>query len=291
MTYEDQAKLIPWNSFGRETVASRAARSLVPVGTLPFDAKPFSPEGVPAVGSLDPDFEKYIMNIRGTAIQAGKGKLVTCAHVVAVLPPGPRKPYILAKISRPGYVAYIPYPFQMSLNYVDPRTMKPNPDVDLAVIVVGAKSTDALPYEVTPVSWGDSGSVGIGDSVLVGGFPYGTEMFRFTSNRGIVQPTFYSGIVSAVLPAMNDTQTRIFQISVASAGGMSGGGVFHPESGELLAMITSCVHAKTSPDGDDFNVPLPISYALPSEVIAPFADAITFTTKGASSTPADLAPK
>jgi hypothetical protein len=37
--------------------------------------------------------------------------------------------------------------------------------------------------------------------VIVGGYPYGTEMFLYTqSNRDIVQPTFHAGMISAVIP-------------------------------------------------------------------------------------------
>ena len=65
-------------------------------------------------------------------------------------------------------------------------------------------------------------------------------MFLLTkANRGFIQPTFYSGIVSAILPATKATETRIIQISVPVAGGMSGGVLFNPETGEALGMITS----------------------------------------------------
>ena len=97
-------------------------------------------------------------------------------------------------------------------------------------------------------------------------------MFKFTkSNRGLIQPTFYSGIVSAILPATHPSEIRILQISVPSAGGMSGGAIFDPKTGKVLGMITSCVHN----DG----IPQPISYAIPSEIIAPYVEVITFETK------------
>lgn len=271
--YKALTKDVPWDSFGRSTVAASVGLSLLPVGVLPFEAKPLPTDpsaGLPGVSMLDPEFEKYLMNIVGTAIQAGDGKLITCAHVVQALLDNKAKGYILAKIVRPGAVRFVPYPIQVSIGYVDPRTERGNPDVDAAALLVAAKSTATLPYEVPSVRWGNSAATGVGDSVFVGGYPYGTEMALFTkSNRGIIQPTFYSGIVSAVLPATKPTETRILQISVASAGGMSGGAVFLPDSGEIIGMITSCVHSN--------GIPQPMSYALPSEILAPFVEVISFT--------------
>ena len=212
------------------------------------------------------------MNIVGTAIQAGTGKLVTCVHVVETVLNEKSKGYILARILRQGLVAFIPYPIRTALKFVDPRTDKVNTQVDLSVLIVPAKSTEEVPYEIPNVRWGDSGKLGVGTPVIVGGYPHGTEMFKFTeTNRGIIQPTFYSGIVSAILPATNSSEIRILQISVPSAGGMSGGAVFDPQTGEVLGMITSCVYSN--------GIPQPISYAIPSEVIAPYVEVITFDTK------------
>lgn len=264
-------KEIPWTSFGRETPAARVGRSLVPVGLYSFELKPFDPAGTPAVDLTEPDNEKYLMNIVGTAIQVGDGKLVTCTHVVEALFRHEQKlsHYILARALREGMVYAVPYSIKISVPYIDIRTGKPNPGVDLAVLVVPARSTEELPYEIPPVRWGDSTRLGVGDPVVVGGYPYGTEMFLYTqSNRGLMQPTFYVGIISAILPATTTSETRLLQISVPVAGGMSGGAVFLPDTGEVVGMVTSCVHA-----GD---IPLPMSYAIPSEVIAPFAENISF---------------
>ena len=157
------------------------------------------------------------MNIVGTAIQSGKGKLVTCGHVVEALLGQNSKGYILAKIQRQGLIAFIPYPIIKALKFIDRRTEEVNEQVDLAVLLVPAKSTKEVPYEIPNVSWGDSGILGVGDPVIIGGYPHGTEIFKFTkSNRGIIQPTFYSGIISAILPATNSSEIRILQISVPS---------------------------------------------------------------------------
>lgn len=212
------------------------------------------------------------MNIVGTAIQAGDGKLGTCAHVVKAVNEQKARGYILSRLFREGLFVYAPYPIQFAMEYVDPRTKKENKNVDLSLLIVPVKSTKELPYEVPNVEWGDSSQLGVGDSVIVGGYPYGTEMFKFTqSNRGIIQPTFYNGIISAILPASNPTETRILQIGVASAGGMSGGAVIEPHTGEIMGMVTSCVHNN--------GIPQPISYAIPSEIIAPYTESIVLSFK------------
>jgi hypothetical protein len=51
---------------------------------------------------------------------------------------------------------------------------------------------------------------------------------------------------------------------------MSGGAVFDQKTGEVIGMVTSCMHV-----GD---IPLPTSYAIPSEIIAPYLEVITFQT-------------
>lgn len=265
---------IPWTSFGRETPASEVGRSLVPVGLFPFELAPSINSSTKAVEVTSPGFEQYLMNIVGTAIQSGNGKLVTCAHVVDALIEREQKMshYILARLFRGSVVYGVPYPIQASIGYIDIRTSQPNRKVDLSVLICPTESTKEVPYETPNVRWGDSTKLGVGDPVTVGGYPYGTEMFLFTkSNRGLMQPTFYSGIISAILPATSADETRLLQISVPVAGGMSGGAVFLPDTGEVVGMVTSCVHA-----GD---IPQPMSYAIPSEVVAPFAEKIGFSTK------------
>ncbi|MDT5120854.1 MAG: hypothetical protein QOC96_336 [Acidobacteriota bacterium] len=269
--HERITKDVPWTSFGRETAVARVGQSLVPVGVYPFDLQPFNPAGIPMIDVTAPGNEDLLMNIVGTAIQAGDGKLVTCHHVVqALLEREQNKPhYILSRLFRGSMVYGIPYPIQASVPYIDARTKKPNPNVDLAVLISAVISTEDLPYETPNVKWGDSTRLGVGDPVIVGGYPYGKQMFLFIqSNRGLIQPTFYAGIVSAILPATNPSETRLLQISIPVAGGMSGGAVLLPNTGEVVGMVTSCIHA-----GD---VPLPMSYAIPSEIIAPFADSISF---------------
>lgn len=52
---------------------------------------------LPQIGSDHPDFEKYLMEIIGTAIQVGEGKLVTCAHVIDAVNETERRGYLLAR--------------------------------------------------------------------------------------------------------------------------------------------------------------------------------------------------
>lgn len=214
-----------------------------------------------------------MIEIDGTAIQVGDGKLATCAHVVEGVNDDAKQGYVLTRNWDGDTYTFIVWPFDRTVPYIDPRSDKINPDVDLAVIPV-AYPDHPPHYDVPDVRWGDSTRLGVGDSVVVGGYPYGTELFRANrTNRGVVQPTFYPGIVSSVIPATSPTETRLLQISVSVAGGISGGGVFNPNTGALLGMVTSGL---TGPSGDLH----PVTYAIPSEVIAPFASSISFKAGG-----------
>lgn len=273
--YLEATKNIPWASMGRETVASKIGHSLLPVGVMPFELEQFDPsKPVQFTDSNDPNFENYLMHIVGTAIQVGEGKLVTCRHVVQAVLEKTAKGYILARTFRGNTVIYGSVPFDRALNYIDPRSKKVNLEIDLALIPLAVVNTPEHPYEIPIIKWGDSTMIGVGDSVVVGGYPYGTDLFLATqSNRGIIQPTFYPGIVSAVIPALNEQETRIIQVSASVAGGISGGALFDPNTGKVLGMVSSGIV--------DRNQALqPVTYALPSEVIAPFAGSISFEAGG-----------
>lgn len=106
------------------------------------------------------------------------------------------------------------------------------PGVDAGVLVCPAVSTDECPYDVPAVTWGDSTRVGVGDRVLIGGFPLGRDMFFSNqTNRELVQPSFFDGIISAVIPAIQRGETRLFQISAMALGGISGAVVCDPKTG------------------------------------------------------------
>ena len=108
--YLEEAKRIPWKYLGRETIVSRIGQSLLPVGVMPFRPLPFNPKEIPAISNEHPDMEKFLMNIIGTAIQADKGKLVTCLHVAEAINKQQDNGYLLAKLIRDDSVRYTPYP-------------------------------------------------------------------------------------------------------------------------------------------------------------------------------------
>ena len=110
----------------------------------------------------------------------------------------------------------------------------------------------------------------VGDRVLVGGYPYGTDLFKMSkTNRGVVQPTSVDGIVSTIIPAQNEREIRLLQLSTLAAGGMSGGAVFDPKTGEAYGMVFSSVQGPNSSLH-------PVTYAIPSEVILPYSGSLNF---------------
>jgi hypothetical protein len=268
-----QFSKIPWASFGRPTPVSALARSVLPVGNFPARLPSRSAGVMVALG--EEGYENYLMDIQGTAFQVGRGKLLTCWHVCQALDVKDGRAYLQTTSQRQdgawlkGY-----WPIETQFSFIDPRTKAGNADVDIGLLVCTAVGDDAVPYDVSPVTWGDSTQLGVGDRVLIGGYPLGTDMFlALSTNRGIVQPTFYDGIVSAIIPATKHTETRLLQISTISIGGISGGIVCDPISGAVLGMVTSGI------DGSQ-GQSLPITYAIPSEVLQPYADAISFEVKG-----------
>ena len=273
--YHERIKNIPWKSFGRETVAFRVGRCLAPVGISPVKIPtPLPNQNIPLVDSSKPNFEEFLMNIVGTGIHSGNGKLVTCLHVVDSLFQTAPKGYILARSYHDNAYECAYFPIIRAIRYIDFRTDKVNRDIDVAVIVCAPPENTGM----SDIEWGDSTEVGVGDAVLIGGYPYGKAMFQFTkSNRGIVQPTYYQGVISAILPAKNASEIRMFQIGAACAGGMSGGAVFNPETGKCIGMVTSGINIKVSPgDPSAPSIPQPITYAIPSEIIAPYVESISF---------------
>jgi hypothetical protein len=93
-------------------------------------------------------------------------------------------------------------PITKTINYIYPRSQKVNKQVDLVVLICLPKLTDYYPQRLPNVKWGDSSQLGVVDLIAIGRYPLGRNMFLFTqTNRGIVQPTFYEGIISAIHPA------------------------------------------------------------------------------------------
>ncbi len=270
--YDEFSKIIPWASMGRSSIASQVGQSLLPIGIYDPSLSIWKYEGSSKrITNKDKDFEKYIINIIGTAIRTGTGKLVTCLHVVNNIVERGLKGYALVThtLSK-NMISHTSCPFDSALKYVRLGQRKGDAGVDLAVIPFIPRGSDGSFLDVPSITWGDSTKLGVGDRILVGGYPYGTDLFKMTqTNRGIVQPTFFDGIVSAIIPSQNEKETRLLQLSTLAAGGMSGGAVFHPETGEVYGMITSSVQQS---DGALH----PVTYALPSEVILPYSGSINF---------------
>jgi Trypsin-like peptidase domain len=257
---------VPWASRGRVTPISRLAKSIVPVGN-----KAGVPKGDLSlhISIQDAAHEDWILDIQGTAFQAGRGKLLTCWHVVEQLRYREGEAYIWANSRMHGVEAQRPYPFAAAVKFYDARFEDGGPGIDAGVLICPATNTEEAPYDVPPVRWGDSKNIGVGDRVLIGGFPLGRDMFfSNATNRGLVQPSFFDGIISAIIPAIQLGETRLLQISSVALGGISGGVVCDPKTGAVLGMVTSGLTV-----GD---VSLPITYAIPSEVLKPFVDAISF---------------
>jgi hypothetical protein len=248
---------IPWMSFGRPTPVSALARSVLPVGNFPTRLRPRDDGILVALG--EPGYEQYLMDIQGTAFQVGQGKLLTCWHVCEALHIKEGCAYLQSTVQREDGIWLKGYwPIVTQFSFIDPRSKSGNRDVDIGMIICPAKGDEAIPYDVPPVIWGDSTQLGVGDRVLIGGYPLGKDMFlALTTNRGIVQPTFYDGIVSALIPATKHTETRLIQISTIAIGGMSGGVVCDPATGAVVGMVTSGITETTTGQS------LPITYAIP----------------------------
>jgi len=261
---------IPWTSFGRKTPISELSRSIVPVGNYSLDniRKPLE-----TTSNQDSDFENWILDIEGTAFQVGRGKLLTCRHVCKELKVKNGQAYMLSNSIVRGTQAKVSHAITTWIGFADPRFRANNPNVDAGLIICPIRDSPEMPYDVPVVRWGDSTQLGVGDRVLIGGFPLGKDMFvTNTTNRGLVQPTFYDGIISAILPATKPKETRLLQISSVAMGGISGGVVCCPDTGFVLGMVTSGITSG--------GVSLPITYAIPSEVLQPWSDAVNFTAAG-----------
>ena len=273
--YDEFAKIIPWASMGRSTTVSEVGRSLLPIGVYDPRLPVWKYEGSSReVSNRDADFEKYLLNIVGTAIRTGTGKLVTCLHVVEAIVHQKSKGYALVSrtLSR-NTIAHTACAFGSALKYVRPGQKKGDAGIDLAVIPFVPRDRHGDVIDTPSIVWGDSTKLGVGDRVLVGGFPYGTDLFKMTqTNRGVVQPSFFDGVVSAIIPAQNERETRLIQLSTQAAGGMSGGAVFDANTGAAYGMITSSLQ--------DLSGALhPVTYAIPSEVILPYSGAINYDSE------------
>ena len=124
-----------------------------------------------------------------------------------------------------------------------------------------------MPYMVPNINWGDSTKLGIGDRVVIGGYALGKDMFFSTAtNRGLFQPSFFEGIVSSIIPAMQLGEPRLLRLSSVALNGISGGVVADPKNGQVVGMVVSGLST------EDGTIDLPVTYAIPSEVLQPWVE-------------------
>lgn len=253
---------IPWKSSGRRTHASRVAESLIPIGVLPRDSIDLAGIAVKRLYPEEAELRKFVLRILGSAIQLPNGNLLT-----------PR--VILDQARRQGSTVFVllvchdgertinaAVPVVHFLPYIDPRSGKTNTEVDAMLTML--PGDPQVPFQASPIHWGDSTELGVGDSVMVAGYPMGSDLFfDYRSNRGLIQPTVYSGTIGAIVPSQKDTETRLLRITVPGLGGLSGGVVFNPKNGTVLGMLVSATHAGL--------VPQPVLYAIPSEALEGFS--------------------
>ena len=275
--YDEFAKLIPWASMGRTSIVSEVGRSLLPIGVYDPNLPVWQYEGSSTeITNRDSDFEKYLLNIVGTAIRTGTGKLVTCLHVVDDIVRRNLRGYALvSRTLSAKTISHTACSFDSSLalKYVRPGQKKGDAAVDLAVVPFVPRDRHGNVIDTTSIRWGDSTKVGVGDRVFIGGYPYGIDLFKIAqTNRGVVQPSFFDGIVSAIIPAQNERETRLIQLSTPAPGGMSGGVVFDPQTGAAYGMITSSLEGL-------HGALHPVTYAIPSEVILPYSGSINYDTE------------
>ncbi|WP_326533297.1 S1 family peptidase [Pseudorhodoferax sp.] len=198
-------------------------------------------------------------NLRGTGFAVGDGTFaVTNAHVL----PKPDEPIdgadLVVQVRRGG---------ELQMRSV--TVLEVDPVHDLALLRFSGDAAPALAV-------GDSDAVKEGQAVAYTGFPIGGALgFSPVTHRGMV-----ASITPIVLPAANDQRLSaksirnirdarfdIFQLDGTAYPGNSGGPVFDPATGAVIAVINSGFvrgtreTALTHPSG--------ITYAIPSNFIVP----------------------
>lgn len=119
------------------------------------------------------------------------------------------------------------------------------PDLDLAVLQIGAKNLPTLPL-------GDSGKLQVGDYVVAIGNPFGLGQ------------TVTSGIVSATDRPLGESDNRRFIQTDAPINPGNSGGALISLKGELIG-INSVLFSPSSNEGSAGNVG--IGFAIPSNVV------------------------
>jgi S1-C subfamily serine protease len=231
---------------------------------LGFPRRPVS-EGTP----LTQERIDLVPAIVGTGFQAAKGKIATCAHVVQALTPHPTygEARIITIDRKERYIRFWAISYAIG-KYVD-ASNQIDVTKDCGFILTLPK--EGVAYPATPVNWGDSDKVSIGEEVGICGFPMGDQLFIDSQNKQIkgFGYTVQRGIISAILPVDHPSVNReLFQLDIQTYGGMSGGPVFLAATGEVVGMVQSQLRTKQ----DVTN----ITYAVPGNLIKDYASRISF---------------
>ncbi len=198
-------------------------------------------------------------NLRGTGFVVGDGNLaITNAHVL----PRSDEPSDGSDL-----VVQVRVGRELSLRSV--QVLEIDRLRDLALLRFSGDPAPALPL-------GDSEAVREGQAVAYTGFPIGGALgFSPVTHRGMV-----SSITPIVLPAANgqslsarairnarDGSFDIFQLDGTAYPGNSGGPVFDPATGAVIAVINMVYVRGTRETA--ISQPSGITYAIPSNFIAP----------------------
>lgn len=198
-------------------------------------------------------------NLRGTGFVVGDGNLaITNAHVL----PRPEEPQdgadLVVQVRREGELQ------MRAATVLEVDRLR-----DLALLRFTGEPAPAL-------ALGDSDAVKEGQIIAYTGFPIGGALgFSPVTHRGMV-----SSITPIVLPAANgqrlsarsirnvrDGSFDIFQLDGTAYPGNSGGPVFDPETGQVIAVINMVYIRGTRETA--LSQPSGITYAIPANFIVP----------------------
>lgn len=222
------------------------------------DTIPRVKAAVVLVGTFRPtDSPRF--RLRGTGFVVGSGNLVvTNVHVLPQSTEDQAGMQLVVQV-RQG---------ERDLEMRDATVLDMDRTRDLALLRIAGAPVPAL-------ALGDSNTVREGQSVAFMGFPIGGVLgFSPVTHRGMV-----SSIVPIVLPAASATQLSaaairgaragtfdIFQLDGTAYPGNSGGPLFDPATGEVLAVV-NMVFVKGTRESA-LSAPSGITYAIPARFVA-----------------------
>lgn len=235
------------------------------MGVLPRDASDLNAISAKHLTPDEKEIRKFLLRILGSGISVGGGRLLAPRIILDQAKRTGSTVYAILTTGGDVKVHHV-VPLVHFLPYIDPRTKEINSEVDAMLTIVPVPEPILQEAAPRPIHWGDSTDLGAGDAVMVAGFPLGSDLFfEHRSNRGVIQPTLYAATIAAIVPATTSSETRLLRLTIPGLGGLSGGVVFRPRTGEMLGMIVSATL--------DGLVPAPVLYAIPSEALQPFVRA------------------